>query len=154
VTTHLPSGLKAALATALSSLSGCPTGLPVAASHTRAVPSALAVTTHSFQEARQYLGVDGQRHWNDAAVARTTPARFGLYSLVALIVQRQPAWQHAFRQSAWYQKARPTFVDALAQVRRALWRQLGFWLSEAAIDRQKSAPVLFEHFAELLAYVA
>lgn len=108
----------------------------------------------TFQEARQYLGVDGQRQWNDVAVARTTPIRLGLYSLVALIVQRQPAWQQAFRQSAWYKKARPTFVDALAQVRGALWRQLGFWLSEAAIDRQKSAPVLFEHFAELLAYAA
>jgi DDE superfamily endonuclease len=108
----------------------------------------------TFQEARQYLGLDGQRQWNDRAVARTTPVRLGLYALVALIVQRQPAWQQAFRQSAWYQKARPTFVDALAQVRQALWRQLGFWLSEAAVDRQKSAPVLFEHFAELLAYVA
>ena len=108
----------------------------------------------TFQAARQYLGVDGQRQWNDVATARTTPVRLGLYSLVALIAQRQPAWQQAFRQSAWYQKARPTFVDALAQVRRALWRQLGFWLSETAIDRQKSAPVLFEHFAELLAYVA
>ena len=108
----------------------------------------------TFQEARQYLGVDGQRQWNDVAVARATPIRLGLYSLVALIVQRQPAWQQAFRQSAWYKKARPTFVDALAQVRGALWRQVGFWLSEAAIERQKSAPVLFEHFAELLAYVA
>jgi hypothetical protein len=84
----------------------------------------------------------------------TTPVRLGLYSLVALIVQRQPAWQGAFRRSAWYQKARPTFVDALAQVRRALWRQVGLWRSEAAVDRQKSASVLFEHFAELLAYVA
>src|SRR5689334_10030631 len=108
----------------------------------------------TFQEARQYLGIDGQRQWNDVAVARTTPVRLGLYALITLIVQRQPAWQQAFRQSAWYKKARPTFVDALAQVRRALWGQLGFWLSEAAIDRQKSAPVLFEHFAELLAYVA
>ena len=107
----------------------------------------------TFQEARQYLGVDGQRQWNDLAAARTTPVRFGLYSLVALMVQRQPAWQHAFRQSAWYKKARPTFADALAQVRRALWGQVGFWLSQAAVDSQKSAPVLFKHFAELLAYV-
>ena len=37
---------------------------------------------------------------------------------------------------------------------RALWRQLGFWLSEAVVDKQKPTPVLFEHFAELLAYVA
>jgi hypothetical protein len=58
-----------------------------------------------------------------------------------------------------YKKARPTFVDALAQVRRALWRQLGFCyvrflLSEAAIEKQKSAPAPFDHVAELLAYVA
>ena len=108
----------------------------------------------TFQEARLYLGLEGQRQWNDVATARATPVRLGLFSLVALMVQRQPAWQQAFRQSAWYKKARPTFVDALAQVRHALWRQLGFWLSEAAIDSQKSTPVLFEHFAELLAYVA
>jgi hypothetical protein len=70
-----------------------------------------------------------------------------------LIVQRQPAWQQAFRRSAWYKKARPTFADALAQVRRAVWRQLGFWLSQAALEKQKSAPALFEYLAELLAYV-
>jgi hypothetical protein len=108
----------------------------------------------TFQEARLYLGLEGQRQWNDLATARATPVRLGLFSLVALIVQRQPTWQQAFRRSAWYKKARPTFADALAQVRRAVWRQLGFWLSEAAIEKQKSAPVLFEHFAELLAYAA
>src|SRR5690349_12304945 len=108
----------------------------------------------TFQEARLYLGLEGQRQWNDLAAVRTTPVRLGLFSLVALIVQRQPGWQGAFRRSAWYEKPRPTFADALAQVRRALWRQLGFWLSEAAIEKQKPAQVLFEHFAELLAYVA
>ena len=108
----------------------------------------------TFQEARLYLGLEGQRQWNDLAAARTTPVRLGLFSFVALRVQRQPAWQQSVRRSAWYEKARPTFADALAQVRRALWRQLGFWLSEAAVDTQKPTPILFEHFAELLAYVA
>jgi hypothetical protein len=107
----------------------------------------------TFQAARLYLGVDGQRQWNDLAVARTTPVRLALFSLVALIVQRQPAWQQSFRRSAWYDKPRPTFADALAQVRRALWQQLGFWLSEAALDKQKPPQVLCEHVAELLAYV-
>jgi hypothetical protein len=106
----------------------------------------------TFQEARLYLGLDGQRQWNDLATARATPLRLGLFSLVALIVQRQPGWQGAFRRSAWYEKARPTFADALAQVRRALWRQLGFWLSAAGTEKQKPAHLLFEHFAELLAY--
>jgi hypothetical protein len=107
----------------------------------------------TFQEARLYLGLEGQRQGNDWAAARTTPVRLGLFSLVALIVQRQPGWQGAFQRSAWYEKAQPTFADALAQVRRALWRQLGFWFSETAIEKQKPAQALFEHFAELLAYV-
>jgi hypothetical protein len=107
----------------------------------------------TFQEARLYLGLEGQRQWNDVATARATPVRLGLFSLVALMVQRQPAWQDAFRHSAWYKKSRPTFADALAHVRRALWRQLGFWLSEAAVEQQKPTHVLFEHFTELLAYV-
>jgi hypothetical protein len=81
------------------------------------------------------------------------PCRLGLFSLVALIVQRQPAWQGIFRQSAWDKKARPTFGDALAHVRRALWAQLGFWLAEAAGDRQKSPQLLCAHGAELLAYL-
>ncbi len=46
VTTHWPSGLKAALLTAPLCRSGRLTGFPDAASHTRAVPSQLAVTTH------------------------------------------------------------------------------------------------------------
>jgi hypothetical protein len=108
----------------------------------------------TFQEARLYLGLEGQRQWNDWATARATPARLALFSLVTLMVQRQPDWQQTFRCSAWYKKARPTFADALAQVRRALWRQLGFWLSEAVVDKQKPTPVLFEHVAELLTYVA
>ena len=108
----------------------------------------------TFQEARLYLGLEGQRQWNDLAAARATPVRLALFSLVTLMVQRRPDWQGAFRRSAWYEKGRPTFADALAQVRRALWRQLGFWLSEAGVEKQKPAHVLFEHFAELLAYVA
>jgi hypothetical protein len=78
--------------------------------------------------------------------------RFGLFSLVALIVHSQPAWQAIFRHSAWDKKLLPTFADALAHVRRALWRQLGFWPSELAGDEQKSPKLLCEHVAELLAY--
>jgi hypothetical protein len=62
----------------------------------------------TFQEARLYLGVEGQRQWNDLATARATPVRLALFSLVALMVQRQPGWQGAFRRSAWYKKALPT----------------------------------------------
>ena len=108
----------------------------------------------TFQEARAHLGIEGQRQWNDLAIARTTPVRLALFSLVALLVQRQPAWQTSVRQAAWYQKALPTFSDALAQVRRCLWRQLAFCMSADNTDRRKPPADLFAHFGELLAYAA
>ena len=39
----------------------------------------------TFEEARAHLGLETQRQWNDWAIGRTTPALFGLYSLVTLM---------------------------------------------------------------------
>jgi hypothetical protein len=39
----------------------------------------------TFQEARQRLGFETQRHWSDLAIQRTAPALLGLFSLVTLI---------------------------------------------------------------------
>jgi hypothetical protein len=108
----------------------------------------------TFQETRVYFGIEGQRQWNDLAIARSTPLRLGLFSLVALIVHRQPTWHASVRQAVWYEKALPTFSDALAQVRRCLWRQMTFCLSSKHTDRQKSPTTLFAHLGELLAYAA
>src|ERR1019366_9189766 len=38
----------------------------------------------TFQEARDHLGVETQRQWSDRAIARTTPALLGLFSLVTI----------------------------------------------------------------------
>ena len=38
----------------------------------------------TFQETRQHLGVETQCQWSDPAVARTTPALLGLFSLIIL----------------------------------------------------------------------
>ena len=38
----------------------------------------------TFEESRQILGVETQRQWSDKAIERTTPALFGLFSLVTL----------------------------------------------------------------------
>ncbi len=108
----------------------------------------------TFQEARAHLGVEGQRQWNDLAIARSTPLRLALFSLVALLVQRQPDWQASVRQAAWYQKVLPTFSDALAQVRRCLWRQLAFCMSADDTDSRKPPAALFEHLGEMLSYAA
>ena len=108
----------------------------------------------TFQAARAHLGIEGQHQWNDLAVARSTALRLALFSLVALLVQRRPEWQTSVRQAAWYKKALPTFSDALAQVRRCLWRQMAFCLSQENTDKRKPPAALFAHFGELLAYAA
>ena len=106
------------------------------------------------QEAKTRLGIGGQRPWNDLAVARATPLRLALFSLVALRVQRPPAWQTSVRQAAGYRKVLPTFSDALAQVRRCLWLQMAFCLSVDDADKRKPPADLFAHLGELLAYAA
>ena len=80
--------------------------------------------------------------------------RLALFSLVTLLVQRQSAWQVSVRRAAWYQKALPTFSDALAQVRRCLWRQLAFCMSVDDSDKRKPSATLYEHLGEMLAYTA
>ena len=108
----------------------------------------------TFQEAKAHLGIEGQRQWNPLAVARATPLRLALFSLVTLLVNQQADWQTSVRQAAWYQKTLPTFSDALAQVRRCLWRQMAFCMSPDQPDSRKPPANLFAHFGELLAYAA
>src|SRR5215211_8441189 len=77
----------------------------------------------TFQEVRQRLGFETQRHWSEKAIRRTAPAMLGLFSLVTLLAHRrmQQGVGGTVRQAAWYDKRRPTFSDALAVVRRELW---------------------------------
>ena len=77
----------------------------------------------TFQETRRQLGVETQRQWSDKAILRTTPILLGLFSIVVL-------WTHdlsksrklKIRTAAWYQKEVLTFSDAMAAVRREIWR--------------------------------
>jgi hypothetical protein len=82
----------------------------------------------TFQECRAHLGMESQRQWNDFAIARTTPAILGLFSLVTLLTQHLTADGSPLliRSTAWYTKSEATFVDALALVRRYLWRHVKF----------------------------
>jgi hypothetical protein len=109
----------------------------------------------TFQEVRLHLGVETQRQWSDLAILRTTPALLGLFSLVTLLAQEQ--WiqgKLSIRQSAWYAKEVATFSDALASVRRDLWRQLSFWMSSQESDIQKHRDALLDRFSEVLCYPA
>ncbi|MBV8360060.1 MAG: hypothetical protein JO189_19300 [Deltaproteobacteria bacterium] len=80
-----------------------------------------------LEESRAHLGIETQRQWSDLTIGRTTPALFGLYSLVTLLAHSlPPAQTRRVRTAAWYAKPRPTFSDVLAVVRRELWSQSHF----------------------------
>ena len=109
----------------------------------------------TFEEARAHLGLETQRQWNDWAIGRTTPALFGLYSLVALMAH--PVLQtetRVVRTAAWYAKVRPTFSDALAVVRRELWSASHFTMSESHAEMVKIPRSLFERLTETVCYAA
>jgi hypothetical protein len=81
----------------------------------------------TFHEVRTHLVVETQRQLSHLAIARTSSALLGLFSLVTLLahthVRRN---KFPVRQAAWYTKPLPTFSDALAVVRQELWQHLYF----------------------------
>lgn len=89
----------------------------------------------TFHEVRTHLGVETQRQWSDLAILRTTPALFGLFSLVALfaheLLHGEPL---PVRQAAWYPKSAPTFAETLAFVRQQLWPATSNSMSSANND--------------------
>ena len=111
----------------------------------------------TFQEIRQRLGFETQRHWSEKAIRRTAPALLGLFSLVTLF-----AHQHitddadVVRRSAWYDKPRPTFSDALGVVRKELWAQEEQTFCGSAKDTEtvKVPRAFMERLTEAVCYAA
>jgi len=86
----------------------------------------------TFQECRTHLGLETQRQWSDLAIARTTPALLGLFSLVTLLAHHLTEDQPLpVRTTAWYTKTEPTFSDTIAFVRHYIWRHLELTTSPA-----------------------
>jgi hypothetical protein len=109
----------------------------------------------TFQEARAHLGIETQRQWSDLAIARTTPALLGLFSLVTLLADRSTQrGKLPMRQEAWYVKPLPTFSDALALVRHQLWHGQEFHTSLSNTDMVKIPRLLLKRFTEALCYAA
>ena len=107
----------------------------------------------TFRQVREYLGVETQRQWSDKAIARTTPALLGLFSVITLLANTLLTRHDLpIRSSAWYAKPLPTFSDALALVRSRLWTHLTFQMSCEEADMVKVPRVLLERFNDLLCY--
>jgi hypothetical protein len=81
----------------------------------------------TFEEGRCHLGWASLRQWSAKAIARTTPALFGLFALVGLMAYRLIEGRKLVPQSTmWYLKEAATFSDVLAWVRRAPWARKYF----------------------------
>lgn len=81
----------------------------------------------TFAEVRAHLGVETQRQWSETAIARTTPALLGMFSLVTVRGYRLGQEQAMpVRTAAWYPKQSATFADGIALVRRELWTTLKY----------------------------
>jgi hypothetical protein len=78
----------------------------------------------TFEEVREHLGVETQRQWSDKAIARSTPALMGLYSLVCLMALRLKESEGLeSEKTAWYRKEEVKFSDILRAVRLTIWRE-------------------------------
>ena len=76
----------------------------------------------TFQEVRIHLGVETQRQWSDLAISRTTPILLGLFSWTTLAAPRvAKTAPHDPTSGRLVRQPSPTFVDAIALVRRHLW---------------------------------
>ena len=109
----------------------------------------------TFEQVRAHLGVETQRQWSDLAILRTTPVLFGLFSLVTLMahaLQRQVPFE--LPKAAWYKKSLPTFVDALAMVRRSLWEIQLFPGSLDTPISTKVSPDILQLWTDLMCYAA
>ena len=110
----------------------------------------------TFQEIRQRLRFETQRQWSEKAIRRTAPALLALFSLVTLVAHRHMAeGAQTVRKAAWYDKAYPTFSDALALVRRQLWaREETFFRSSRESDTVIVPREFVERLTDAMCYAA
>lgn len=107
----------------------------------------------TFEETRAHLGVETQRQWSDLAILRTTPALLGLFSLIVV-------WMSDITASstinplttAWYYKTSLTFSDAIAAVRRQIWRHQSLCISPSDRDAIKIPPHIWDRMTTALSH--
>jgi len=110
----------------------------------------------TFQEVRQRLGFETQRHWSESAIQRTAPVLLALFSVVTLFAHQHMAegGAGAVRRTAWYDKRYPTFSDALALVRKELWTHSTFRGSPQEDEMVKVPREFMERLTDAVCYAA
>lgn len=109
----------------------------------------------TFKNVKQHLRGQDPQVWKGQGPERASAFAFWMYSLTwAWYLQTQPRRAH-FPLRPWYpQKARPSFADALAALRRALWHKRIFAESPAQRLPAKIIQPLLQPMVEALAYAA
>ena len=109
----------------------------------------------TFQESREHLGVETQRQWSDTAIARTTPALFGMFSLLTLgaagpkiTLKLRP------RSTVWHHKNEPACSDVIAAVRKQFWAIPHLSMSRTDPDSVEIPLELWNRLNETLAFAA
>jgi hypothetical protein len=109
----------------------------------------------TFQECRRHVGIETQRQWSRLAIARTTPALFGLFSLITLwAADPNLAVGLRPRTTVWYAKTEPSFSDAVALVRRNFWASTNISASRLDRDTVEIPAALLERLTDALSYAA
>lgn len=107
----------------------------------------------TFEEARAHLGIETQRQWSDLAIERSTPALFGLFSLIVLMAHAlYPNGLLPLTPSAWYPKTHASFHDLLALVRRRIWLHFLFQTDAFSPDLRLITSVQVEHLLSAVCY--
>ena len=111
----------------------------------------------TFEEGRARVpfgrGIETQRQSSVSAIARTTPALFGLFSLVVLMAHAlYPDGLLPVPQTAWYPKAHVSFHDLLALLRRRLWLHCLFQTAALSPDLHLITATQLEQLLSAVCY--
>ena len=109
----------------------------------------------TFKNVKQHLGGQDPQVWKGQGPMRAAAFAFWLYSLTwAWYLQTHRSTPRLPRRPWYPQKARPSFADALAAVRRSLWRQYIFEECPSQPLPSKIMQPLVRPLIEVLAYAA
>jgi hypothetical protein len=78
----------------------------------------------TFRNVRQYLGAEQPRSWKDIAPERAGAFSYLVYGAVWLVrIGREGEKTAVIQREGYGEKNRVSFLDALADVRKELWRE-------------------------------
>jgi hypothetical protein len=107
----------------------------------------------TFRDVKQLLGAQEPQCWADQGPERAAALAYWLYSLVwsSFLAAGEAAHRAACQPTPWYpQKRHPAFADALAWLRRHLWRARispGALPASAPAENPDAVDLLIEHCA-------